>query len=62
MGRIGYLIIAIALIVALLATFVITFVLYRKTPVPEGCESLGVGKKECGACNQVGCPLRKEEK
>ena len=56
----GYLILAIAIIVALLIIFVVSFVLYMRTPAPEGCEKLKIGPKNCEECDIEGCMIYKQ--
>lgn len=63
----GYIAIAIGIILVLLITFVVTFVLYKKTPVPKGCEDLSIDKTKCSSCSNSSCPYaadinKKEEK
>lgn len=60
MDKNGYLIIAIIVIVTLLAIFVISFVVNKKTPVPKGCEDLKVSDEKCQACNNTSCRYHKE--
>ena len=38
MSKEGYLILAISILVILLVVFIVSFVLYVKTPAPKGCE------------------------
>ncbi len=59
--------IAIGILVALLVIFIVSFVLYRKTPVPKGCEDLERTEEKCAACSETGCRFnlyygREEEK
>jgi hypothetical protein len=54
----AYLTLAIALIAVLLAVFLISFVAYRKTPPPKGCERIKVDEEVCGTCAQAGCPYK----
>lgn len=65
MSQAGYLAIAISIIVVLLATFIISFVLYRRTPVPKGCEDLKISEENCAGCSHSECqfykPIDKEE-
>ena len=61
MTQTGYLILAICIIIALLVTFVVTFVLYKRTPVPAGCESIHVNEEKCAGCKNTSCSLRKEK-
>ena len=56
----GYLILAIAIIVALLIIFVVSFVLYKRTPAPKGCEKLKIGPKNCEECDVEGCMIYKQ--
>ena len=60
MSQTGYLILAIAIILALLIVFVVSFILYKKTPVPKGCENLLISEENCAACQNKACALRKE--
>lgn len=53
MGQVGYLILAIVIIIALIAFFTTFFILYKKTPVPPGCEK--VASEQCAGCNARGC-------
>ncbi len=47
---------AISILVVLLIIFVVSFVLYRKTPVPKGCEEFEKPSEEkCHGCSQTGC-------
>ena len=55
MSQTGYLILAISIIAALLITFVVSFVLYRRTPVPKGCENIKINKENCSACQNKEC-------
>ena len=52
---------AIIILLVLLITFVVSFVLYKKTPVPEGCENLEINEENCAACNNKNCELRRKE-
>lgn len=56
----GYLILAIAIIVALVIIFVVSFVLYMRTPAPKGCEKLKIGPKNCEECDVEGCMIYKQ--
>lgn len=60
MDKNGYLIIAIIVIVALLAVFVISFVVNKKTPVPKGCEDLKVSDEKCQSCSNTSCRYHTE--
>lgn len=60
MTTLGYLILAIAIIVALVIIFVVSFVLYMRTPAPKGCEKLRIGPKNCEDCDVEGCMIYKQ--
>jgi|GEM_PF-596527 hypothetical protein len=51
------LIIAICVIAFLLVVFIVSFILYRKTPPPKGCEHLKIDDGACSHCSEVGCDL-----
>ncbi|MCF0113202.1 MAG: hypothetical protein HUJ60_04435 [Bacilli bacterium] len=51
-------VVAICIVVALLVIFFVSFVLYRKTPAPKGCENLEPDEGLCSACEKANCPLR----
>ena len=55
------LILALTILVALLIVFVVSFILYKKTPVPKGCENLEISEENCAACGNKECSLRKKE-
>jgi len=64
MSQVAYLIIAISILVLLLVIFMVSFVLYRRTPVPKGCENIKINEENCAACNNKDCqykPHREEE-
>ncbi len=61
LSQVTYLIIAIAILVALLIVFVVSFVLYRKTPVPKGCEYLKINDENCSMCGHEECSHYKGE-
>lgn len=50
MSPTGYLILAIVILVVLLAIFFISFVLYKRTPVPKGCEDIQISDENCMRC------------
>ncbi len=58
MNQTGYLIISILIIAALAATFIISFVINRKTPVPEGCENLKITEEGCANCQIEECAVK----
>ncbi len=51
-------VLAVAIIVLLLVIFFVSFILYRRTPAPKGCEKLAPSEETCGACKKAGCPIR----
>ncbi len=55
------LILSISILVALLIIFVVSFLLYKKTPVPKGCENLEISEENCANCENKACSLRKKE-
>lgn len=57
----AYLLIAIIVLLLLLVTFVVTFVIYQKTPTPKGCEDL-IENEKCSSCNNVQCAIKKSHK
>lgn len=54
------LILSISILVALLIIFVVSFLLYKKTPVPKGCENLEINEENCASCKNETCSLRKK--
>ena len=56
-----YLIGAILLIVGLLATFFISYVSNKKTPVPKGCENLLRDEEMCATCPNTSCKIKELE-
>lgn len=65
MSQTGYLILAISILVALLAIFIVSFILYRRTPVPKGCENIKISDENCSACGNTECEYhhkREEDK
>ena len=55
MSQTGYLIIAISILVILLAIFVVSFILYKRTPVPKGCEYIKISEENCASCGHTEC-------
>ena len=55
MSQVGYLILAISILVALLAIFIVSFILYKKTPVPKGCENIQINDENCSSCGNSNC-------
>ena len=61
MSQTGYLVLAISILVALLAIFIVSFVLYVRTPVPKGCENIKINDENCSSCNHKECKFYKGE-
>ena len=61
MSQTGYLILAICLIATLLVVFIVSFVLYVKTPAPKGCENVKINKENCASCNRAECKFYQGE-
>ena len=61
MSTVGYLVIAISILVALLATFIVSFILYVRTPVPKGCENIKINDENCSSCQHKECKFYKGE-
>ena len=57
MSQGAYLAIAIAIVVALAAFVIISFVVLRHMPAPKGCENLKASQEKCGGCGEFGCPM-----
>ena len=52
---------AIIILVALLVTFFISFILYKRTPLPKGCEHLKMSEENCASCDNKNCMFHKKE-
>lgn len=39
----------------LLVIFITSFLLYKKTPPPKGCEDISPNEGKCHGCKEVGC-------
>lgn len=61
MSKVAYLIIAISILVALLVIFVVSFVIYRRTPVPKGCEDMVMNEEKCSYCGHKECHFYNKE-
>ncbi len=61
MTQTQYLILAIVILVVLLAVFIISFVIYRRTPVPKGCEELLMDEEKCSSCGHSECSFYKKK-
>lgn len=59
MTQTAYLILGISILVALLAIFIISFVLYTRTPIPKGCETIKINEENCAGCNHPECKFYK---
>ena len=57
MTKEGYVVIAILIVAALLAIFIVTFVIYMRTPAPKGCEKLEPDERKCEGCKVKGCEI-----
>lgn len=55
MSQVGYLVLAISILVALLAIFIVSFILYKGTPVPKGCENIKISDENCSSCGHTEC-------
>ena len=55
MSQTGYLILAIAILVSLLTIFIVSFILYKRTPVPKGCENIKINEENCSSCGHTEC-------
>ena len=61
MSQAGYLILAISILVALATIFVISFVAYKRTPVPKGCEGIKISEENCSSCGNKECSYYQEK-
>ncbi len=52
------LIVAIVIIVLLIGLFFVSFVMNKKTPIPENCRHLA-NEEACEACNMYDCAFNK---
>ena len=59
MSQTGYLILAISILVVLLIIFFVSFVAYRRMPVPKGCEDLVASEEKCSSCQNKTCQFNK---
>ena len=55
MSQTGYLILAISILVGLLVVFIVSFILYKRTPVPKGCEDIKISVENCSTCGHTEC-------
>lgn len=61
MSQVGYLILAISILVVLLIIFIVSFVLYKRTPVPQGCENIHIDQENCAKCSNENCTLKSKK-
>ena len=61
MTQTGYLILAISILAALLIIFIVSYILYRRTPVPKGCENIKISEENCAGCSHSECRFYKGE-
>ena len=55
-----YLIIAIALIAIIAVIFIVSFIINRRMPLPEGCENIKIEESTCLACSNTDCKVHQE--
>jgi len=60
MSQVGYLVLAISILVLLLVVFIVSFVKYVKTPAPKGCENIKISEENCASCGHTECSFYKE--
>lgn len=46
------------IVIILIIIFMVTYVLYHKTPVPKGCENLKLDEETCNTCNNTECQFK----
>ena len=61
MTQTGYLILGISILVALLIVFIVSFVIYVRTPAPKGCENVKISEENCSQCSNSECRFYKGE-
>jgi len=61
MSQTEYLIIAIVILLLLAITFIVSFVIYQRTPKPKGCEDLMPSEEKCAGCSNNSCSFYKEK-
>ena len=61
MTQTEYLILAIIILVVLAITFIVSFVLYKRTPKPKGCEDIEISEEKCAGCTNESCAFYKEK-
>lgn len=53
-----YIFLAIGVIIVLIIIFFVTYLLNKKTPVPEGCENIKISDENCMACGNMDCHIK----
>ena len=53
--------VAIIIIIALVALFIVSFLVYKKMLAPKGMEKVRVSEENCKGCENDSCSLRKDE-
>ena len=61
MSQVFYLVIAILILIALLTIFIVSFIMYTRTPAPKGCEHLKISEENCSSCSHAECSFYKGE-
>ena len=61
MSQPAYLALAVSILTALLIVFIVSFVLYVKTPAPKGCENIKINAENCASCNHKECKFYRGE-
>ena len=56
----GYLIIGIIILILLIALYIISYILNKKTPVPKGCENIKIDEETCKSCNNAMCKIKEK--
>ena len=59
MTQVEYLILGISILIALLIIFIVSFIFYRRTPVPKGCETIKINEENCAGCSHMECKFYK---
>ena len=53
MSRLGYILLTVGVLLALIVIFIVSFILYVKTPVPKGCKKQS--SDLCSSCPNKRC-------
>ena len=61
MNWVGYLVLGISILVVLLVVFIVSFILYVRTPAPKGCENIKISEENCSSCSHSECRFYKGE-